>query len=306
MDQRPAGIGDHLISLPQYLLPGHLLSRLVHWLARTEGGAGLRHAVMRWFIPHFGVDLSEAEEPDYRRYPSFNAFFTRRLRAGARPVDAAPQALVSPVDGTVSQCGAIVGGRVFQAKGRDYSVLELLGGDAARAARYQDGWFATIYLSPRDYHRIHAPLDARLAEMTLVPGRLFSVNPPTTRSVPYLFARNERVATRWDTAHGSLDLVMVGALFVASIETVWHGEVTPREDDSGWVVESNTWMREPRTWRYGTGGAPGVALAKGEELGRFNMGSTVILLMERDRLQPEASLAPGAKLRLGQRIGVLR
>jgi phosphatidylserine decarboxylase len=307
MSDRPARFGDHLISLPQYLLPGHLLSRVVHHLMRVEAGAPVRHAFMRWFIPRFGVDLSEAAEPDYTRYPSFNAFFTRALKPGVRPMDPAHDVLVSPVDGALSQCGPIRAGQIFQAKGRDYSVLELLGGDAARAARYQDGWFATIYLSPRDYHRIHLPLAGRLKQMTLVPGRLFSVNPPTTRSVPRLFARNERVATRWDTDRGAMELVMVGALFVASIETVWHGEVTPSEDGWGWVVESNAWMREVQNWNYGgTGNPAAVDLAKGEELGRFNMGSTVILLFEKDRVIPDPVLVPGAKLRLGQRIGTLR
>jgi phosphatidylserine decarboxylase len=303
MSERAASFGDYVIALPQHVLPGHLLSRIVHWLMRTEFAAPLRHAFMRWFIPHFGVRLEEAEEPDYTRYPSFNAFFTRALRPGARAVDPEPRALVSPVDGTVSRSGRIVDGRIFQAKGRDYTVAELLGGDTSRAARYAGGTFATIYLAPYDYHRIHLPLDARLGEMTLVPGRLFSVNPPTTRAVPRLFARNERVATRWDTPAGSMELVMVGALFVGSIETVWAGEVTPQSEPWGWVAESNAWLRTVRRWRYGGANEESVELKKGAELGRFNMGSTVILLFEKDRVRLDAALTPGAVLRMGRRIG---
>jgi phosphatidylserine decarboxylase len=232
--------------------------------------------------------MSEAVQPDPAAYPTFNAFFTRSLRPDARPVAAGDKDLACPVDGAVSQIGSIEGGRVFQAKGQGFTTVELLGGDAA-ASRFEDGQFTTLYLSPRDYHRIHMPVDGKLTRMLHVPGRLFSVNPPTTRAVPRLFARNERVACLFDTPAGPMALVMVGALNVASIETVWAGEVTPPQ--------------RPRVqaWDY----AGEVQLTKGAEVGRFNMGSTVILLFAKDRIRWEEGYGPGSPVRMGRKLATL-
>ncbi len=286
---------DRFKAFLQYPLPQHLLSRGMHWLTRRESPRWLIRLVMRLFVRGFKVNMAEAAEPDVRSYASFNAFFTRCLHPDARPLASEENAIVSPVDGTISQLGAIRDGRIFQAKGQSFSVLELLGGDAQRAAQFSDGSFSTIYLAPRDYHRIHMPLDGTLREMVHVPGRLFSVNPATTRAVPRLFARNERVAALFDTAHGPLAVVMVGALFVGSIATVWAGEVTPPAN------------RKIRVWRHGPRDVQGeVELAKGEELGRFNMGSTVILLFGKDRMQWEKSLQADSVLRLGERIGTTK
>ena len=275
----------------QYPLPHHALSRVVHRLTRSTCLPGLRLACMRWFVRRFGVDMGEAAEPELAHYPSFNAFFTRALKPGARPIAAGAEALTSPADARVSQAGRIEDGRIFQAKGRAFSACELLGGEAQRAAPFTDGDFATLYLAPRDYHRVHMPIDGTLREMVHVPGRLFSVDPPTARTVDRLFARNERVAFLFDTAAGPLACVMVGALFVSSIETVWAGEVTP---PMGARI---------RSWSY----APGAhRFRKGDEIARFNMGSTVILLAGKGRIALDAALRPEAELRLGQRIATLR
>lgn len=275
---------DRLLTLWQWPLPQHLLSRIVHALMRSTALPALRLAFMRWFVGRFGVALADAEQPALEAYPSFNAFFTRALRPGLRPL---ADGIVSPADSRVSQHGRIDAGRIFQAKGRGYSALELLGGGAEDAAPFAAGEFATLYLSPRDYHRVHMPLDGELRAMVHVPGRLFSVSPRTTRAVDRLFARNERVAFLFDTVVGRMAYVMVGALFVSSIETVWGGEVTPPAGE------------RIRRWDY----APGQhRFAKGAELGRFNMGSTVILLFEPGRIAWDAALAPDAALRVGQRI----
>lgn len=273
----------------QYPLPQHALSRFTHWLTRLEH-PGFKDWMIRAFIRRFGVDMREAANPAPGSYPTFNAFFTRALRAGARPVTAEPEAIACPVDGTVSQCGEITGGRILQAKDRDFSTHELLGGDPTLAAKFASGVFVTLYLSPRDYHRVHMPCDGTLRRMLHVPGRLFSVNPPTTRAVPRLFARNERVAMIFDTAVGSMAVVMVGALNVGSIETVWAGEITPPR---GYVLRS--WDYLDDTMKF----------AKGAELGRFNMGSTVILLFASSHTRWGATLKPDVSVRLGQQIGRL-
>ncbi len=285
----PSGI-DYLKALPQYLLPGHLISRLTLGFTRIRA-PWVKNPFGHWFAKQFKLNLDEAVIDRVESYDHFNALFTRALKEGARPVDADEKAVVSPVDGTISQFGPIEEGRIFQAKGRDYSLLELLGGSEGRAEPFEGGSFMTIYLSPSDYHRIHMPLAGKLTEMVHVPGRLFSVNPATTRVIPRLFARNERVVSIFDTGDDGrpLALVKVGAINVGSIETVWAGEVTP---PAGRVV---------RRWQYD--GEP--ALSKGEEMGRFNMGSTVILVFPRGMLSFEESLAPGMKLRLGQRIATL-
>jgi len=282
-----ASLGDRIKAWLQYPLPHHAISRLTHRLTRIRH-PGLKDWAIRDFIRRFGVDMSEAAQPDPAAYPTFNAFFTRSLRPDARPLAAGSRDLACPVDGTVSQIGAIESGRVFQAKGQGFTTVELLGGDAA-AAGFEQGQFATLYLSPKDYHRIHMPVDGTLTRMVHVPGRLFSVNPPTTRAVPRLFARNERVACLFDTPAGPMALVMVGALNVASIETVWAGEVTPPQ--------------RPRVqaWDY----AGEVQLAKGAEVGRFNMGSTVILLFAKDRIYWEETCMAGTPVRMGRKLATL-
>ncbi|HEX4299587.1 MAG TPA: archaetidylserine decarboxylase [Gammaproteobacteria bacterium] len=284
-----ASLGDRFKAWLQYLLPQHLISRGTHRLTRIQH-RGFKDWAIHDFARRFGVDMSEALEPDLGSYLHFNAFFTRALKADARPIAAGAKDVASPVDGTVSQIGAIEAGRIFQAKGQSFSALELLGGDAKAAAPFEHGQFTTLYLSPRDYHRIHMPLDGTLTRMIHVPGRLFSVNPPTTRAVPRLFARNERVACLFDTAAGPMALVMVGALNVASIETVWAGEITPPQRSS------------VQTWDYAKNE---IRLAKGAEVGRFNMGSTVILLFARDGIRWDGSYQAASAVRMGQKLASL-
>lgn len=281
----PSPWRDQLATLPEYLIPQHLLSRMMHRLTRLQAG-GLTTAVVRRFIRHFDVDMGEAADPDPAVYPTFNAFFTRALGVGARPPCAAPDAVASPVDGTISQLGRIEDGRIFQAKGHDFGLADLLGGDLDDAKPFDGGQFATLYLSPRDYHRIHAPVDGRLRRAVYLPGRLFAVKPSTVRTVPALFARNERVVCLFDTALGPMALVLVGAIFVGSIETVWHGEITPAG------------RREVRRWRYPE---PPVVV-RGGEVGRFNMGSTVLLLFGPGAVRWRAGLAAGSGLRVGECI----
>lgn len=281
-----ASLGDRIKGWLQYPLPHHALSRLTYRLTRVTH-RGLKDWAIQDFIRRFGVDMSEAAQPDPTIYPTFNAFFTRTLRTGARPIADGAKDVACPVDGAVSQIGAIEGGRIFQAKGQSFTALELLGGDATAAAQFDGGSFTTLYLSPKDYHRIHMPLDGTLTRMVHVPGRLFSVNPPTTRAVPRLFARNERVVCLFDTPAGPLALVMVGALNVASIETVWAGEVTPPQ------------RSRVQSWDYDGGK---IRLAKGEEAGRFNMGSTVILLFAKDRIRWDESYKPASQTRMGRKL----
>lgn len=274
----------------QHLLPQHLLSRLMYRLARVES-APLKAWMIRAYVHLVGVDLSPAEQPDLSAYPHLNAFFTRALRPAARPLDPSPDAVLSPVDGTISQIGTIVDGRIIQAKGHDYSVSDLLGGNGESTQRFDRGSFATIYLSPRDYHRIHMPLAGDLSEMRYLGGRLFSVNQTTAEQVPGLFARNERVLCLFDTDAGPMAVILVGAIFVGGIETVWEGEVTPARSELN-----------ARRWDY-TGQTPGVHLGRGDEMGRFNLGSTVILLFPAGAVTWDGALAPGVQVRMGQRIG---
>ena len=281
-----ASLGDRIKSWLQYPLPHHAISRLTHRLTRITH-RGLKDWAIQDFIRRFGVDMSEAAQPDPTAYPTFNAFFTRTLRDGLRPIASGSKDVACPVDGAVSQIGAIEGGRIFQAKGQSFTALELLGGDANAAGRFDAGSFATLYLSPKDYHRIHMPVDGSLTRMIHVPGRLFSVNPPTTRAVPRLFARNERVVCLFDTPAGPLALVMVGALNVASIVTVWAGEVTPPQ------------RSRVQAWDYDAGK---IRLGKGEEAGRFNMGSTVILLFAKDQIRWDESYQPATPTRMGRKI----
>ena len=275
-------MSDRLAVLPQYLLPKQALTQLAGALARAQAG-GLTTAVIRWFVGRYGVNMAEAAEPDIARYASFNDFFTRPLKPGARPLAAAR--LICPVDGAISQFGRIERDQIFQAKGHQYSTQALVGGDAALAAEFQDGSFATLYLSPRDYHRIHMPCEGRLRRMIHVPGELFSVNPTTARGVPGLFARNERVVCVFDSAAGPFVLVLVGATIVGSMATTWHGVVNPPRPG---VV---------RDWRYDD---QDIRLAQGAEMGRFLLGSTVVLLFPRGPLRFNPAWQPGGAVRLGQ------
>lgn len=284
-NERACSLLDRLLTWPLYLLPQHWLSVLMHRVTRSEIG-WFKNGLIRIVCWKFKVDISEAASANLKDYASFNAFFTRCLRDGIRPVAAGDAVVVSPVDGAISQLGMVADGRIIQAKGRDYSVAELLGGDETLAAQFEGGQFATIYLSPRDYHRIHMPLSAKLTAMRYVPGKLFSVNPRTARTVPRLFARNERVITVFDTELGPLVQVLVGAIFVGSMETVWSGQITP---PYGHVV---------REWEYV--GEDAISFAKGEEMGRFNMGSTVVMLLP-PRMQSFSSRwKPGDLIKLGQ------
>jgi phosphatidylserine decarboxylase len=279
---------DALKSWPLYILPHHLISRWVFRLTRIQC-PNVVPAAIQLFSNIFKVNLDEAVNPDPASYPTFNAFFTRPLKPALRPIAAGTQVLVSPVDGRISQMGKIEAGRIFQAKGHDYSALELLGGDDARAAPFMNGQFMTIYLSPRDYHRIHMPLTATLTEQVYVPGRLFSVAGHTARAIPRLFARNERVVAMFDTEFGKLAMVLVGAINVAAIETVWDGLVTPPQ---GWGVKRQVF--------------PNVSLEKGVEMGRFNMGSTVILLLEQGNIPWDKALSADVALCVGQALADLQ
>ena len=278
-------MSDRLAVLPQYLLPKKLVTQLAGRFASAELG-GVTQAAISRFVAHYGVDMSEAAEPDITRYASFNDFFTRALRAGARPL--ADADYVCPVDGAISQFGAIERDQIFQAKGHHYSTCALLAGDTALAAEFEHGQFATIYLSPKDYHRIHMPCAGRLQRMVYVPGDLFSVNPTTARAVPGLFARNERVVSLFDTARGPFVLVLVGATIVGSMATVWHGVVTPPRPG------------EIKRWDYAD---KPVELAKGAEMGRFLLGSTVVLLWPKGTLKFNPEWAPGGAVRMGEAMG---
>ena len=281
---------QRLFILSQYLLPHHLLSRLVGCLAECRIG-WLKNPLISWFAKQYQVNMSEAQVEDLRAYEHFNAFFTRALKPGARTPDPDPRALLMPADGRISQLGAIeADGRIFQAKGHSFSVLELLGGDAERAAPFMGGQFATVYLSPKDYHRVHMPLGGTLKEMVYVPGRLFSVNQTTAENVPELFARNERVVCLFDTERGPMAVVLVGAMIVASIETVWAGLVTPPK-------------RELKSTRYDTQARGPIELAKGAEMGRFKLGSTAIVLFGPNQVQWATELSAGSAVRMGQLLG---
>lgn len=280
---------DRLFLLGQYLLPHHLLSRAAGGLAECRTG-WVKNALIKAFARRFRVDMGEALVEEPTAYEHFNAFFTRALKDGARPLDPAPDAILSPADGAVSQLGTIEQGRLFQAKGHSFSVQELLGGDPATAALFLGGDFATVYLSPKDYHRVHMPLAGTLREMIHVPGKLFSVNRLTAENVPELFARNERVVCLFDTERGPMAVVLVGAMIVASIETVWAGVVAPPP-------------RQVRRWRYDEAAREPIRLEKGAELGRFKLGSTAIVLFGPNQVRWNGDLAPLSPVRMGRAIG---
>jgi len=285
-------LSDRFAVLPQYLLPQQALTRFAGVVARWRGGA-ISTGLIRWFVDRYGVDMTEAAEPRIEAYASFNDFFTRALRVDARPLATADW--ICPVDGAISQFGRIEHDQIFQAKGHRYSSTALLGGEAALAAPFDGGSFATLYLSPRDYHRIHMPCAGTLRRMLHVPGALFSVNPRTARGVPGLFARNERVVCLFDDAHGRpFALVLVGATIVGSMATVWHGPVNPPRP--GLL----------RDWRYDDR-LPPVALAQGAEMGRFLLGSTVVILFPNDAgLVFDPTWAAGGAIRLGQAMAQRR
>jgi phosphatidylserine decarboxylase len=275
-------VSDRLAVLPQYLIPKRALTVFAGWCANSRA-TWWTHNVIPWFIQRYGVNMAEAANSDPLSYATFNEFFTRPLRAGARPL--APVPFVCPVDGAISQFGPIANGQIFQAKGHSYSARALVGGDATLAAQFDDGDFATIYLSPKDYHRIHMPCDGKLVRMVYVPGDLFSVNPVTARGVPGLFARNERVVCLFDTAHGPFVNVLVGATIVGSMATVWHGVVNPPRTP------------DVRTWDYAD---QNIVLKQGEEMGRFLLGSTVVMLFPKGTVRFSREWAPAKPVRLGE------
>ncbi|MDE1545287.1 archaetidylserine decarboxylase [Dechloromonas agitata] len=278
-------MSDRLAVLPQYLIPKQALTILAGKLASAEAGS-LTTRVIGWFVDRYQVNMAEAANPDIASYKSFNEFFTRPLKAGARPPAEAD--FLCPVDGAISQFGAIERDQIFQAKGHRYSTTALVGGDRQLAAQFENGSFATLYLSPRDYHRIHMPCDGRLTRMIYIPGALFSVNPTTARGVPGLFARNERVVCVFESAHGPFVLTLVGATIVGSMATVWHGVVNPPRPG---VI---------REWRYDE---QNIVLKKGDEMGRFLLGSTVVMLFPGNTLTFNPEWTPTRPIRLGEAMG---
>jgi len=280
-----ATLNERLRSLPFYILPHHAISWCIFKLARIRFKP-FKNFAIRIYTQLHTVNLEEAEITDKYRYESLNAFFTRALKPESRPLDSDNSNWVCPVDGTVSQAGVIDNGRIFQAKGRDYTLLELLGGDEALAEPFNNGKFATLYLSPRDYHRIHMPLDAELKQMTCIPGRLFSVAAYTVKAIPRLFARNERVVCQFETRHGPMVMVLVGAINVSATETVWHGLVT-------------TVGNRIKRFDYSAGE---ITLKRGDEMGRFNLGSTVILITT-ENFDLDESIKAGSAVCVGLKIG---
>ncbi len=288
MSTEPAGFLDYVKTYSLYVLPHHALTRVVYWLTRQD--SKLTPWVIEKFAAAFNVDMNDAVDSDLKSYRTFNEFFTRALKPEARPIAHAPDEIASPADGRISAIGDITEARIFQAKGRDYSLLTLLGGDGLATERLGNGGFTTIYLSPRDYHRLHMPVSGQLIKQTHVPGRLFSVGPHTVRALPNLFARNERVIAQFETEHGLMALVLVGAMNVAAIETVWDGLVTPPQNSS---ITTKTYHDQS------------VHLERGEEMGRFNMGSTIIVLLENPAAW-RVDMQAGDAVRMGQFLGQIR
>lgn len=281
---------DKLFVLSQYITPQLGVSNLAGRLADNDRSPALKNRVIKWFIGRYGVDMSEAAEPNPEAYATFNDFFTRELKPCIRPLADGEKTLVSPVDGAISQLGQVTGDRVFQAKGQSFSLSELLGGEEATTAPFADGEFSTIYLSPKDYHRIHMPMAGTLRQMIHVPGKLFSVNPVTAENVPNLFARNERVVCIFDTASGPMALVLVGAMIVGSVETRWAGVVVPGS-------------RQVTSTRYE--GEQAISFDKGEEMGRFRLGSTVIMVMPKGSVSWNSDQVAGKTVRMGEAFGAL-
>jgi phosphatidylserine decarboxylase len=280
---------DWLKSWPLALLPHHLLSAIIRAVTRWRV-SWLKNLLIRAFISRFGVNMSEAAEARPEDYPDFNSFFTRSLKPGVRPQPERQDAIACPVDGTISQIGNIETEALLQAKGRDFSLVDLLGGDRERAAVFAGGIFTTLYLSPRDYHRIHMPCSGQLTETVFIPGRLYSVAPHTTRAIPNLFTRNERQVNLFATPTGPVAVIMVGAIFVSSMETVWEGVI----QRGGSAIHCR---------QYNNREAPGILLQRGAEMGRFNMGSTVILLFSRGQAEWLPGLQAEQPVRIGQELG---
>jgi phosphatidylserine decarboxylase len=278
-------MSDRLKVLLQYIMPKQALTIVAGKLAHAQAG-NTTTSVIRWFVKRYQVNMAEAANPDIASYPSFNEFFTRPLRAGARPI--ADNKFICPVDGAISQFGKIEQDQIFQAKGHSFTTTALVGGDAHLARQFENGHFANVYLSPKDYHRIHMPCAGRLTRMIYVPGALFSVNPVTARGVPNLFARNERVVCVFDGAHGPFVMVLVGATIVGSMATVWHGMVNPPRP--GKVQE----------WDYTN---QQIELAKGAEMGRFLLGSTVVMLFQKESIEFNPAWRPAGAVRLGEMMG---
>nr|WP_188130053.1 archaetidylserine decarboxylase [Massilia mucilaginosa] len=279
-------VSDRIKVIPQYLLPKQGLTRFAGRVAGHQGGQ-YTTTLIRWFVGQYGVNMEEAANPDIASYASFNEFFTRPLRPDARPLAKAD--FVCPVDGAISQFGSIDDDQIFQAKGHKFSTTALVGGDAELAAQFQHGSFANLYLSPKDYHRLHMPCEGRLTRMIYVPGALFSVNPTTARGIPGLFARNERVVCVFNSKeHGAFVLVLVGATIVGSMATTWHGLVNPPRP--GVIKE----------WRYDD---KNIVLKKGEEMGRFLLGSTIVMLFKKDTIAFNPEWAPERPVRLGEAMG---
>ncbi len=273
----------------QYLLPQHALSRIAGWIASTEIH-WIKNNFIQWFIKRYDVDMSIAAEPNSEAYKNFNDFFTRELAEGQRPIAEEDSAIACPADGCVSQLGDIKHGQIFQAKGHEYSLTELIGGDEETAKQFINGSFATIYLSPKDYHRVHMPFTGTLQSMTHVPGDLFSVNETTANNVPRLFARNERVVALFETDRGPMAVILVGAMIVASIETVWAGLIAPAR-------------KQIRTTHYQS--TQTITLQKGEEMGRFKLGSTAIVLFGEDAAKWNDNLTAQSPVTMGEKIGDL-
>jgi phosphatidylserine decarboxylase len=282
-------VSDRIKVLPQYLLPKQALTTLAGRVAGAKGGVWTTNLI-RWFVTKYGVNMDEAVNPDIASYSSFNEFFTRPIKPAARPL--ADADFICPVDGAISQFGAIDDHQIFQAKGHKFTTAELVGGDASLAAHFQHGAFANLYLSPKDYHRVHMPCGGRLTRMIFVPGALFSVNPTTALGVPNLFARNERVVCVFESDHGPFVIALVGATIVGSIETVWHGVVNPPG-----TREVREWRYDPEQWVF----------RQGDEMGRFSLGSTVVLLFtKQSELQFNPRWAPQAGVRMGETMANVR
>jgi len=278
---------DKLIANLLKILPAHLLSWIMYKLSRSEWPP-LKNLLIREVVNRYAVDVFDAKNPHLDTYPSFNAFFTRELKPGARPICHHDDSIACPADGKVNYSGRIKQGHLIQAKGHEYGLMSLLAGDLPLTEQFLEGSYATIYLSPRDYHRVHMPFTGRLREMHFVPGNLFSVSAASTQLVPELFAKNERLICVFDTKNGPMVVILVGAIFVASMETVWEGEIRNTSSD-------------PTVWRYQ--GTQAITIEKGDELGRFNMGSTVIVLFPKDTASWKEALSPGVAVRMGQAIG---
>ncbi|HHS99376.1 MAG TPA: phosphatidylserine decarboxylase [Thiomicrospira sp.] len=281
-----AKLMDFVKVTPQYFIPKHMLSTGMHWFMQVET-PWIKNNVIKLLTKIYGINISEAADENIENYPHFNAFFTRALKPEARPIDDTPDSWVSPVDGVISQSTHIEGNNIIQAKCHPYSVEALVGGDIGYAKQFHNGEAAVIYLSPKDYHRIHIPVDATLLSMTYVPGDLFAVNPATVRLVDGLFARNERLVIRFDSEKGPFCLVMVGAIFVGSMETVWQGKITPDYEPT------------IQHWDYQD---ENIQFNKGDEIGRFNMGSTVVLLTTQNQLPELGKINPDTPIKMGQHL----